>query len=443
VFREILAYGLSAVGVNTGALLCISFLSVYYTDVAGISAAAVGTIYLVSRVLDGFTDLTMGVIVDKTHTRWGKARPWMVIGGIGSALMTILVFNIPRMDAAAMVVYAGITYFLLFGVFNTMAGISTYAMTAFISDSSKDRTALGSSFFVIQIIISGAVTVLSIQAVSLLGGGQHGWTVYTFILAATAVVFLFISVLNIKERFAPKKPKNSITFRAIINALRQNRYFFLITLAGLFLNVASGLMTGVGVYYATYLLGNAELFGLLGIFAFIPSLPGIPLSVALISKFGKCRVVVWGQIISLIGCVVIFLRPVSIPWIIAGLVLKGLGGAPFLASYNAFAADAADYGQWKTGASIHGVIFSGTSFGNKVGVGLAGAMTGWILALTGYVGVADIQPKPALDAISMLFSIIPAVPGVIIVLLILPFKKLEQLQPRIEAELHGTGCRSN
>lgn len=438
--KEILCYGLSSFGVNLAAILLSSFVSSYWTDVAGISAAAAGVIFLVSRIFDGFTDLTMGFVVDKTNTRWGKAKPWICIGGVGAAVMGVLVFSVPELGITGKVLWAGITYILFFAVFNTMAGISTSTMISYMTDDSGERTALGASFNTMQVIVMACVIVCTVASVSALGGGQTGWTYYTMILGVIAMIFLTITLTNIRERFAPKPDEmgKKVTVGDILKGLTQNKYFFCITLAGMLLNIGSTLLTSVGVYYANWILKDPNVYTLLGMAALLPSVIGIPLSVPLVNKFGKYRCSLVGLIIGSVGQLLCVLDPYNIPLLMVSLFLKGLGGSPFMASYSAFVAESADYGQWKTGVASQGVSFSGTSFGNKVGAGLAGAIMGGILALVGYDGIQAVQTETALEGIKYLFIIGSTLPTAAIILTILPFKELEGLMPKIHQELHGT-----
>ncbi|HPY99949.1 MAG TPA: glycoside-pentoside-hexuronide (GPH):cation symporter [Clostridiales bacterium] len=437
--RELFCYSLSPVGINLAALLLNSFVSSYWTDVVGISAAAAGMIFLVSRIFDGFSDLTMGFVIDKTNTRWGKAKPWIFIGGLGTAVLGVLVFSVPQIGPTARIIWATATYMLFFAVFNTMAGISTSTMVSYMTDDSSERTSLGAGFNAVQVVVMALVVVCTVSSVSALGGGQKGWTRYTVILGMISVIFLLITLGNIKERVAPK-PEDipaKVTVKSILKALVQNKYFFSITLGGLLINLGTALMTSVGVYYATWLLKDANLYTLLGIAALLPNVIGIPLSVPLIKKFGKFRCTVVALIIGSLGQLICFVNPYSIPILFVSLFLKGLGCAPFMASYYAFVADAADYGQWKTGVASQGVSFSGTSFGNKVGAGLAGAVMGGILALVGYDGLQEVQTQTALEGIKYLFILGTALPTALIIPALLPFRNLEKQMPEISQALHG------
>ncbi|MGN1191182.1 MAG: MFS transporter [Dorea sp.] len=435
--KEIISYGLASPAVNIGALLCASFLSSYYTDVVGIPVAAVGMIFLVSRIFDGITDVCMGVIVDKTNTRWGKAKPWIFIGSIGTAIMTALVFGVPQMGTTQMIIYAGITYFLLSGIFNTMTGISVSTMTALISDDSDDRTALGASFFTVQMITTLILMVGTLPLVEVLGGGNKGWRVYTIIVGVLGLVFLFILLKNTKERFAAgAEEAKKITVGGAVKALFQNKYFILITLTGMMINVMSALINGVGVYYSVQILGNANYFSILSIASMLPYF-AIPLCVPIMAKFGKTKTVVMGLAVSLAASMIMLINPESLACAFISLLFRGIGSAPVLASYNAFVAESADYGQWKTGVPLQGVSFSGTSFGNKVGAGLGGALMGWVLAAAGYDGMAAVQTASALTAIKGLFIFGSALPIAAMIVLVIPFKKLEGLQEQIHTDLYG------
>lgn len=436
--KEIISYGLSSPAVNLGALMAISFLSSYWTDVAGLSAAAIAMIFLVARIFDGFTDIVMGVIVDKTHTKWGKAKPWVLIGGVCSAFAATFLFSVPQsMSAGGKVAYAAVTYFLFSAIFNTMTGISTSTMTAYVSDSATDRTAMGASFMTIQTLADKALQIVTLPMIVILGSGQRGWTTWLIILGLLSFVFLFIFLRNVKERFSESKedaPKLNI--RSALGALFHNPYFFLVTGIGMSINIENSLVNSVGVYYSRLILGNKAFFSLMSLAALIPALFGIPLSVPLVNKIGKVRSTILGLVVCVIGCAMMYIAPSNVALICVGIFIRELGRSPMLACYNAFVAEASDYSQYKSGLQMQGISFSGTSFGNKVGAGIGGWLLGAILSVSGYQGTAAVQTAAALGAIKGMYIIGAIAPAIAVILLVLPMKKLEEMHPQIHEALY-------
>lgn len=437
--KEIISYGLSSPAVNLGALMAIAFLSSYWTDVAGIAPAAIAMIFLVARIFDGVTDIIMGVIIDKTHTRWGKAKPWVLIGGICSAFAATFLFSVPQnLSSGGKIAYATATYFLFSAVFNTMTGISTSTMTAYVSDSATDRTAMGASFMTIQTLADKGLQIVSLPMIVILGSGQRGWTTWLVILGLLSFVFLFIFLKNVKERFSgsgEEAPKLNI--RSAIKALFTNPYFFLVTGVGMSINIENSLVNSVGVYYSRLILGSNNYFSMMSLAALIPALIGIPLSVPMVSRIGKVKSTILGLVISIVGCAMMYLAPSNVALICAGIVIRELGRSPMLACYNAFVAESSDYCQYKSGLQMQGISFSGTSFGNKVGAGLGGWLLGIILSVSGYQGKAAIQTAAALSAIKGMYILGAILPAVAVILLVLPLMKLEKMHPQIHEALYA------
>lgn len=176
--KEIISYGMASPAVNIGALICGSFLPMYFTDIAGIPAAAVGMIFLVARIFDGISDILMGVLIDKTKTKMGKAKPWILVGGLFSGFSAALLFNVPHIGTTGMIIYGTVLYFVFTGIFNTMTGVGVSTSVALITDNVADRTALGASFQTIQSMTSLVISMSAMPLVTVFGGGQKGWTVF-------------------------------------------------------------------------------------------------------------------------------------------------------------------------------------------------------------------------------------------------------------------------
>ena len=196
--KEIISYGMASPAVNIGALICGSFLSMYFTDIAGIPAAAVGMIFLIARIFDGISDIMMGILIDKTKTKMGKAKPWILIGGLFSGISAALLFNVPQIGTTGMIIYGTVLYFIFTGIFNTMTGVGVSTSVALITDNTVDRTALGASFQTIQSVTSLIISISAVPLVTMFGGGQRGWTVFMLLAAMVGFVFLYVFMKNTK-----------------------------------------------------------------------------------------------------------------------------------------------------------------------------------------------------------------------------------------------------
>ncbi len=434
--KEIISYGLVSPAVNIGALICGSFLSMYFTDIAGIPVAAVGMIFLVARIFDGISDIIMGILIDKTHSKIGKAKPWILIGGLFSGAACALLFNVPKIGTTGMIIYGTVLYFLFTGIFNTMTGVGASTSVALITNNSNERTALGASFQTVQSVVSLIISVCALPLVTVFGGGQKGWSIFIILAGLVGYVFLYIFMKNTKERYAVEaKKEEKIGLGKVLKALISNKYFICITLVGLMLNLQLALVGSTGVYYANQILKNPIIFSLMSVAMYAPKFFGIPLCVPLMAKFGKRNVTIAALALVAAGMCMILVAPYSVTVVFAALLIKGIGTAPLLASFSAYTSEAADYGRYKTKLPMQSIYFSGTSFGNKVGAGLGGAVLGGILAWAGYDGLAEVQTATALAAIKYIYVFGAVIPCIIIILLLLPFGRLEKMRPEIEETL--------
>ena len=434
--KEIISYGMASPAVNIGALICGSFLSMYFTDIAGIPAAAVGMIFLIARIFDGISDIMMGILIDKTKTKMGKAKPWILIGGLFSGISAALLFNVPQIGTTGMIIYGTVLYFIFTGIFNTMTGVGVSTSVALITDNTVDRTALGASFQTIQSVTSLIISISAVPLVTMFGGGQRGWTVFMLLAAMVGFVFLYVFMKNTKERHSVETKKGEkVGLGESLKALFSNQYFLCTTGIGLLLNLQLALVGSPGIYYANQILKNPVIFSLMSVAMYAPKFFGIPLCVPLMSKFGKRNVTVAGLLVVAVGMGMILLAPKSVTVVFIALLLKGLGTCPLLASFSAYTSEAADYGRYKSKLPLQSIYFSGTSFGNKVGAGLGGAVLGYMLSMIGYDGMAETQTAMALTGIKFIYVFGAVIPCILMILLLIPLGKLEKIRPEVEAGL--------
>ena len=434
--KEIISYGMASPAVNIGALICGSFLSMYFTDIAGIPAAAVGMIFLVARVFDGISDILMGVLIDKTKTKMGKAKPWILVGGLFSGFSAALLFNVPHIGTTGMIIYGTVLYFVFTGIFNTMTGVGVSTSVALITDNVADRTALGASFQTIQSMTSLVISMSAMPLVTVFGGGQKGWTVFMILAVFVGYVFLYVFMKNTKERHSVEAKKGEkVGLGACLKALFTNQYFLCTTGIGLLLNLQLAMVGSTGIYYANQILKNPIIFSLMSVAMYAPKFLGIPLCVPLMNKFGTKNVTIAGLVVVAAGMGSILLVPKSVTVVFIALLLKGIGTCPLLASFSVYTSAAADYGRYKTKLPMQSIYFSGTSFGNKVGAGLGGALLGGLLSFIGYDGLAKTQTAMTLAGIKYIYVFGAVIPCILMILLLIPLGKLEKMRPEIEAGL--------
>ena len=429
---EKLAFAMGDVGCNFIWTVVGSFLTMYYTDSVGITAGVVGTIMLVTRILDGFSDLGMGAIIDRTHTRWGKARPWILRTAPLMAIGLILLFSVPSsLSDTGKIVYAVITYIILAVFIYTACNLAYSTLLSLVTGRQDDRTSMTS----IRYIFVYAVMIL-ISYVTTPMVNEFGWTGMSVIFGIAGMICLLITFFGTKERNTEESKDSDSTVPVLesIRLLFQNKYFILVALLFVVNFTAMGLTGGVGIYFAKDFLGNDGLFGTMTLANYIPIMIGLFVFPTLAGKFGKWKCMVVGYILEIAGYAIILIAPTSFPMVLLGLAVRGIGHIPNSAGIFAMVADVADYGEWKTGVRNEGLTYSATSFGMKVGTGLGSAIVGWGLALGNYVGTESVKAASALESIKALYTYVPLIVTAI-GLVILLNANIDKIYPRIQKDL--------
>ncbi|WP_456277557.1 glycoside-pentoside-hexuronide (GPH):cation symporter [Bacillus sp. AK128] len=435
-FGEKLGYGIGDLASNLVFTAVSTFLVFYYTDVAGASAAAVGTIILLSRLLDGFTDIGMGAVVDKTRSKHGKARPWLMWMAIPYTISAIMLFTVPDLGPVAMLIYIAITYNVVHIIY-TAINIPYGVLNARMTQDSYQRATLN-IFRMFSALIGGMiVTLATIPLVDAFGGGKLGWSVTFTIFGVLSGIIFYITFLTTKERVvAVANSESTVPIKAGVKALFKNKYWALLVLFALVSYTGMGLSGGLSIYYAQYILGDPGLVGPLGIAGMFPIMIGLLLIAPIIKKFGKRNTMIGGFLLGLIGTVVMLIDPTNFTLVLIGSVIRGFGTVPFMGSFFAMLADTIEYGEWKTGLRTEGLVYSAGSFGTKVGMGLGAAAMGWSLTLGGYIGGVAEQTDSAISMINFLFIWVPAIIA-LIQIAILAFYKLDKMYPQILADLQA------
>lgn len=433
--KEMVNYGLGFFGVILTWTLVGTFLTYYYTDVAGISAGVVGTLMLVARLFDGVTDIGMGAIVDRTKSKHGKARPWLLWMGIPLGVATFLLFTVPEMSSGGKIVYAYVTYILLILVYTAMS-IPYKTLLGYMTQEPQGRSILNIYTGIFTMLATLVITICA-QPVASAIGGKTGWTVVAAISGATIIVTSFLAFRATKERVghSSTSEKNKVELKAGLKALFLNKYWLIMTLYCVITYTLNALVTGAGLYYTTYILGNAAYFSVASLLLFLPSIVGFFFAAKLTGKFGKRNIALIVSVVGIFGPIIKLIDPSSLQMFLTGTIIQGFGLVPTIMFIYAMINDTAEYGEWKFGFRTQGLVNSAASFGMKVGAGLGGALIGWLLAFGGYVGAAAEQSDTAISMILVLNIYLPLVLAIFQVILMWMYK-LDQQYPRILAELN-------
>lgn len=427
---ERFSYGCGDFGCNIIYTAMSAFLMIYYTDYAGVNSLAVGTIMMVSRVFDGVSDLVMGIIVDRTKSRFGKARPWLLRMCVPFAVSGVLLFSVPTAWAPVpKLVYVFITYNLVSTIIYTAINVPYSALNALMTQDPYERAVL--SIFRNLLATAGTLTInLSIlPLVEHFGDNASAWTKAFCVLGLLAVVAFLINFFGTKERVKPaggmEEKKSDVPVMVGIKALFRNKYWIMMTgMLALFFLMYS-VNGGATVYYAKDILGDKNLVGTInGIFNIVQIL-GMFFIAMLVKKYGKRNVFAAGLVLDIIGMLILNFSGGSMAIIVLSSVIRGVGNACGGATMWAMVSDTIDYGEWKTGVRTEGLVNSACSFGYKIGNGVGSALLGLILEIGGYVGEAAIQTESALSAIRVCFVWIPIV-VYLVGLIIMKFYHLDE-----------------
>lgn len=439
--RERIGYGVGDFANNMMYAPVNSFVTYFLTNVAGIGAGVVGTIMLVSRLLDGVSDLTVGILMEKLRSRHGKARPWLLWWCIPFAVSLVLLFTAPDFGMTGKIIYAFLTYNLAVTVVFTAINLPFGSLASLMTKNQRERGYLNISKMVFAFAGGMAVNALTLPMVRFFGNDGRAWQLTFVIYGAVAVVFFLVVFFTTKERVTEeehareekngKREKTDIK-KALISLLR-NRYW-LVLLAVFFLNSLGQALIGVNVYYAQYIMNDTGLVGSLSIFQNLASFATFAASTLLIRKVGKQKIAMGGALISLAGYAMVILAPESYAMLYVSAVVKGAGNAALSGVMYGMLADTVEYNEWKSGIRAEGLVFSANSIGSKIGTGIGAAALGWILALFGFISKSSVQPQSAVDGIRVIFLYVPAVIYAILAV-VLAFYKLDGKYDGIVADL--------
>lgn len=385
------------------------WLLFFYTDVYGISAAAAGTIMLVARFWDMAIDPVIGVVSDRTNTRWGKFRPYILIGAIPYAILAILTFTTPNLGETGKIVYAGATYVLLMTAYAAI-NLPYSALGAVMTDDTYERAGLNTYRFIAGFTGQFIVTGLALTLAEFFGGGDkaQGFQYTVFLFAALSLVFFFITFKTTRERVQPPKEQvNSL--QEDIKNLFLNKAWIILALVGIISFIMFAMQNAAIAYYFKYYLGrenNVQLFNVIGTVALIVALP---LSKPLAKRFGNKNVFIGSSLISGLFFMLIYIAGVNdLTTIYIFNIIAKMAYAPAVPLLWTMIADSADYGEWTTGRRATGLYFSAAVFAQKAGWGIGAAIAGWILAISGFVANA-VQNATSITGIKLLVSVIPGI----------------------------------
>lgn len=447
-----IGYGSGDVAGNVVYAFLTSFVMIYLTDTVGLNPGIVGTLIAVSKLLDGVTDVFFGTMIDRTKTKMGKARPWMLWGYIGCAITLVAIFAVPvNVGEFAQYAWFFIAYSLLNAVFYTANNIAYSALTALITKNSKERVQMGSYRFIFAFSTSLLIQTITIGFVDLMGGGAEGWRWVAIIYAIIGLVVNTISALSVKElseeELKEEREKETqddkLSLFQTAKLLFTNKYYVMICGVYILQQIYSA-MISVGIYYMIYILKNENLYGVFSWAINIPLIIALIFTPALVGKWkGMYKLNLTGYIIGTIGrlLVVVAAYMGSVPLMLLFTAIAAFGMGPWQGDMNAVIATCSEYTYLKKQKRIDGSMYSCTSLGVKLGGGLGTAISGWLLDFSGYEGEALVQSASCINMIQFMYLWLPVIICLLITF-IMAGLNVEKTNRKLKEEIEANKMQS-
>ncbi|BAX79317.1 MFS transporter [Labilibaculum antarcticum] len=446
--KEKIGYGFGDFASSMFWKLFSMFLMIFYTDVYGISPESVATMFLLVRLWDSINDPLMGVLCDRTNTKQGKFRPYLLWAAVPFALIGISTFMTPDLGTTGKLIYAYVTYTLMMMVY-TAVNVPYSSLMGVMSSSPAERTSLASFRFIGA--FSGGIFVTATAAwfigmfeesgVSEAQGYQYTVSIY----AVLAALFFMLTYKFTKERVKPaKKEKSSI--RNDFKDLMKNIPWFIMVAAGIASLIFNSLRDGSMMYYFKYFVRDQEVggFGLVNWEALasaymtlwlISNIIGVLLAKPVSAIIGKKKTFLYAMIIAGITSLTLFWIQADQIYLMFGInVIIGISAGIVFPLIWAMYADIADFSEWKTGRRATGLIFSSSSMSQKMGWTIGGAITGWILAAYGFEANVE-QTVESTKGIRLMLSLFPAIGAFLAAVFIYFYSLNEVFMKKIEEEL--------
>ncbi len=437
-----LAYSLASGGGNVITTIIGGFIAAYLTDSVGLTAASVGTMMLLMRFADIVTDFCMGAVVEKTNTKWGKARPWLLISAPIIFVALVMEFSTPAsLSMGGKLAYAYITYFFINCIGFTSFMIPHTSLLSMITLDGVERQKIAAMEQIVNQIFGMAVSMFWVPLTM-----SVGYRFTACIYAVLASVFILVGFFGTRENIyetkksAPEEVKKD-DFGKSFRTVARNKYFWLeMALFGLLLfhNMAQG---AVGYYFSNSVLNNPGLVGPFSIAGMLPALAMNMVIAKLVSKYGKRNMLILGAIVITLTSAIMGLFNTNVMVLIILTIIKGFFMGGMFSCAFALTGDVVDYGEWKLGTRSEGVTIAGFSLGQKIGMGVGPAVATWILSAGGYDGLAAVQTEAAKNAIIFSYTWLLAIVGVLLIVISILFnvdKYSKQMQQDLQKK-HGLG----
>jgi len=451
---NILAFGVGSIPVNMSFAIVVLYLAYFYTDVFLLPPVIMGVLFISCRIWDGINDPIMGIIGDRTNTRWGKFRPYLAIMPIPMIVFAGLTFYVPDMGVTGKIIWAFVTYFGLQMIKTAMA-IPYFALPALITTDATERTALSSAAMFFGPVAFILASVLALKVVGKFPTEKDGFFFMTVIFVGFSAIFSYITFFSTKkydypgnDLFLRQKEAGKIPFKKNLQSITGNRPFIIAFLAFFLHNMYSAIVMGMAIYFFKYNLKMFDVYSKFMGLMLLSALIGALVSPLLVKKLGKKNAIQFSNLVCGGAMLLIYLLSAGkgqaelLPlWKVGGLCfilicLSALASNVTPVVCTAVMADSIDFGEWKTGVRAQGFISAFYVMGNKVGMALGGAFIGLGLAYYNYLPNLAEYSEFTLSGILILGIGVPFVIRALISVAMLFFNLSESRMAEIIAELN-------
>ena len=446
-WRERVSYGVGDAGFNFYYTGIATFLMIFYTDVFGITAAAAASVLSVTKMFTMFTPPLIAALADRTRTRYGKFRPYLVWLAIPLAVCSVLTYTTPGFDGGWKLIYAYVTYFFLLLCYTSM-NIPYNALSGVMTSVQQERTSINSLRFICAFGGSTLVTAATPFLVKRLGHGDDrvGWPLTMAIWGLAASVLFLVTFFNTRERVAPLKANNSTALQDVRD-LTKNLPWVLLFLLVLCTMVTATLRTGSAAYYFKYFVQRPELVA-----GFIPAYMGAAAVGAALTPFltrffeRRRLLMLLMAATAILSSAFFFVPKDKVEWMFALQIAIGLVLGPKAPLSFAMFADTADYNEWRTGRRATAMTFAAATFTGKLAIAFGSGIMGLVLTAHGYAANV-VQTERSQSGIVLLISVIPAVFAFLALLAVVFYRLDDHTMAKVRTDLAarygGTGGASD
>ncbi|WP_105301588.1 MFS transporter [Anaerococcus marasmi] len=428
IWKQRIGYGLADYACNLIWQMISLYLMFYYTDVVKMNGLQIASMFLVTRIIDGFTDLLIGYAIDNTNTRWGKSRPYFLWGAIPFAIFAYLTFSVPEsMSVSGKVIYMYATYIGLSFMY-TVVNIPMASILPSLTTDPQERTNLATVRQFFAFLGSTTVSYLGLKLVERLGNGNDavGFKYVMLIFGIISSIIFFITFFTVREVGNPTKDK--ISLGDSVKSLKENEPWKIFALNIIFMWTALFIQSGSLVYYFTSVLGNKDLSVTAATLnTLLPVASN--LMVPFLSKMtSKKKLFIYSSIVQLMGIVVVFLAGLNVMGSLIGVGISAIGFGVKVSIYFSMQADPVDYGIWKTGVDTSGSLSAINGFIGKIAQAIAGGLSGLLIAWGGYQGSSTVQTASAITSIKAMYLFIPIILTIGSIIVMMRYKLDDQLE---------------